>query len=499
MQFKEQVTWIRSFGLNVDYRLGMDGLSLWLVVLTAVLTIVSVLCSWRAITAHVHEFFIFLLLLETGVLGVFVSLDLFLFYLFWEVMLVPMYFLIGIWGGEQRIYAAIKFIIYTMAGSVLMLVAIISLYYLNGQATGEYTFDLIKLTDNLNQGALRLDPRVEMWLFLGFAIAFFIKVPLFPLHTWLPDAHVEAPTAGSVMLAGVLLKMGGYGLLRFNLPMFPHASAEWTTPICILAVIAIIYGALVAMVQPDVKKLVAYSSVSHMGFVVLGTFAATPQGLHGAVFQMLSHGVSTGALFLCVGVLYERRHTRMIADFGGLAGPMPVFAGLFGVITLASIGLPLLSGFVGEFLVLAGTFTSTIAHARLFAVLASSGMVLSAVYMLWMFQRVIFGEVTNKANAKLPDVNWRERAYLAPMVVLALALGVAPNWFLRKTDSTVYMLWHRMISATTAAEDRGWKIEDRGWRIEDRGDRVQTEVSMLDPQSSILESQRTERNGEPGN
>jgi NADH-quinone oxidoreductase subunit M len=396
----------------------------------------------------VREFLIFMLLLETGLLGVFVSLDMFLFYLFWEVMLVPMYFLIGVWGSEGRIYAAIKFIIYTMAGSVLMLVAIISLYYLNGRATGQYSFDLVQITNNLQTGALVLDPTVEMWLFLGFAIAFFIKVPLFPLHTWLPDAHVEAPTAGSVMLAGVLLKMGSYGLLRFNLPMFPNATTDLTTPICILAVISIIYGALVAMVQPDLKKLVAYSSVSHMGFVVLGTFAHTEQGIHGAIFQMLSHGIATGALFMIVGVLYERRHTRLIADFGGLAHPMPVFTGMFGVIALASIGLPLLSGFVGEFLVLVGTFTSDIEYAQTFTVLAASGMILSALYILWMFQRVIFGEVTHPENATLPDLNWLEKAYLLPMVVLVIVLGVVPNWFLRKTDLAVRFVQQRVASVT---------------------------------------------------
>ncbi|MCS6804284.1 MAG: NADH-quinone oxidoreductase subunit M [Acidobacteriota bacterium] len=449
MQFTERVPWINSFGLNVEYHLGLDGLSLWLVVLTTVLTVVSVLASWQSIQRHVSEFFIFLLLLETGILGVFVALDMFLFYLFWEVMLVPMYFLIGVWGGEQRIYAAIKFIIYTMAGSVLMLVAMLALYYLNGQATGQYTFDLVQITKNLQQGVLTLDPQVQMWLFLGFAIAFMIKVPLFPLHTWLPDAHVEAPTAGSIMLAGVLLKMGTYGLLRFNLPMFPQATAEWTTPICILAVIGIIYGALVAMVQPDMKKLVAYSSVSHMGFVVLGTFAQTEQALHGAIFQMLSHGVATGALFLLVGIIYDRRHTRLIADFGGIANVMPVYTGMFGIIMLASVGLPMLSGFVGEFLVLVGTYTSKIAYARWFTVLAALGVILSAVYLLWLFQRVFMGEITNPENAALADVNAREKMAMMPLVVLVIVLGVVPNWFLRKMDPAVRAV---MPAAVTAVE-----------------------------------------------
>jgi NADH-quinone oxidoreductase subunit M len=379
----------------------------------------------------------------------------FLFYLFWEVMLVPMYFLIGVWGGERRIYAAIKFIIYTMAGSVLMLAAIIGLYYLNAQQTGVATFDIVQITHNLQTGALALTPRTEMLLFLGFAIAFFIKVPLFPLHTWLPDAHVEAPTAGSVMLAGILLKMGTYGLLRFNLPMFPPATAALTTPICVLAVIGIIYGALVAMVQPDIKKLVAYSSVSHMGFVVLGTFAQTEQGLHGAIFQMLSHGVATGALFLLVGIIYERRHTRLIAEFGGLGSAMPVYTGMFGIIALASIGLPLLSGFVGEFLVLVGTFTSKIHHARLFTVLAATGMILSAVYILWMFQRVFFGEITHPENADLPDVNGREKITLLPMVALVIILGVVPNWFMRKMDLTVESIIGKPAGVVETLEDRG--------------------------------------------
>jgi NADH-quinone oxidoreductase subunit M len=461
IQFEEQAAWIRSFGFNVDYYVGIDGMSLWLVVLTTVLTIVSIAASWQAIERHVRGFLIFMLLLETGLLGVFVALDLFLFFLFWEIMLVPMYFLIGVWGGERRIYAAVKFIIYTMAGSALMLVSIISLYYLHGEAmNGNYTFNLIEITGNLWSGQFQLDPTVEMWLFWGFAIAFLIKVPIFPLHTWLPDAHVEAPTAGSVMLAGVLLKMGTYGLLRFNLPMFPNASARFTTFICILAVIGIIYGALVAMVQPDLKKLVAYSSVSHMGFVVLGTFAHTPQGLHGAIFQMLSHGIATGALFLIVGILYERRHTRLIADYGGLANSMPVFTGVFGIICLASIGLPLLGGFVGEFLVLVGTYTSDIAYNRLFTVLAASGMILSAVYILWMFQRMMLGEVTHRENATLPDIDGRERAYMLPMVILVIVLGVVPNWFLRKTDRAILVIERRMASVTAKTQDPRPKTQD---------------------------------------
>lgn len=392
---------------------------------------------------HVRDFYAFLLLLETGLIGVFVSLDMFLFYLFWEVMLVPMYFLIGVWGGERKIYAAVKFIIYTMAGSVLMLVAIISLYFLSGGTS----FDVLALTSQIRSGALRLDPGVERWLFLAFALAFFIKVPLFPLHTWLPDAHVEAPTAGSVMLAGILLKMGAYGLLRFNLPLFPHATAAWTTPICTLAVIGIIYGGLVSMVQPDLKKLIAYSSVSHMGFVVLGIFAQTEQSLQGAIFQMVSHGINTGALFLIVGIIYDRRHTRWIDEFGGLAEPMPLFSTFFVFVCLASMGLPMLSGFVGEFLVLVGAFTSSIDYARTFAVLAVSGMVLSAVYLLWMLRRVIFGSITREENQTLQDVNVRECAALMPPVILALVLGVWPNYLLRPTDAAVRALRQASIIA----------------------------------------------------
>jgi len=432
-QMVERAPWIRFFGFNVDYFVGVDGLSLWFVVLSALLVTISILASWRAIDRHVLEFHIFLLLLETGLIGVFVALDMFLFFIFWEVMLVPMYFLIGIWGYERRIYAAVKFIIYTMVGSALMLAAIISLYYLNGGTT----FDILAITENARAGRLALAPQTERWLFWGFALAFLIKVPLFPFHTWLPDAHVEAPTAGSVILAGVLLKMGGYGLLRFNLPLFPHATEEFAGLLCALAILSIIYGALVSMVQPDLKKLIAYSSVSHMGFVVLGIMARTEMGMQGAIFQMLSHGISTGALFVIVGVLSERRHTRVIAEFGGLARPMPVFSALFGILALASVALPTLSGFVGEFLVLVGTYTSELAHARAYTVLAATAMILSAAYMLWTLERVLFGEITREENRHLPDVNGRERLALIPMAVLVIVMGVLPNPILRRTDRAV--------------------------------------------------------------
>jgi NADH-quinone oxidoreductase subunit M len=432
-QMVERVPWIRFFGFTVDYFVGVDGVSLWFVVLSALLVPIAIGASWRAIERHVLEFHVFLLLLETGVIGVFLALDMFLFFIFWEVMLVPMYFLIGIWGYERRVYAAVKFIIYTMVGSALMLAAIISLYYLNGGTT----FDIPAIAENVRAGRLVLDPGTERWLFWGFTLAFLIKVPLFPFHTWLPDAHVEAPTAGSVILAGVLLKMGGYGLLRFTLPLFPNATEEFAGLLGALAIISIIYGALVSMVQPDVKALIAYSSVSHMGFVVLGIMARTEMGMQGAIFQMLSHGIATSALFIIVGMLAERRHTRLIAEFGGLVRPMPVFSALFGILALASVALPALSGFVGEFLVLVGTYTSELAHAGTYTVLAATAMILSAAYMLWMLERVLFGEITRPENRHLPDVNVRERLVLVPMAALVIVMGVFPNPILRRTDEAV--------------------------------------------------------------
>jgi NADH-quinone oxidoreductase subunit M len=373
-------------------------------------------------------------------IGVFTSLDLFLFYLFWEVMLIPMYFLIGIWGGERRIYAAMKFVLYTMLGGVLMLIGILALYVLHGNATGDFTFSYTTIAAALSSGALMMPGRIELWLFLAFFFAFAIKIPLFPFHTWLPDAHVEAPTAGSVLLAGVLLKMGTYGLMRFSLPLFPHASQQLAPLISWLAIIGIIYGALVAMVQPDLKKLVAYSSVSHMGFIVLGIFSFTTQGLEGAVFQMLNHGVSTGALFLLVGIIYERRHTRLISEFGGLANLMPVYAAIFMIVTLSSIGLPGLNGFVGEFLILLGTFGVN----RMYAAIAATGVILSAVYMLWMFQRVVWGEATNPQNQSLEDMNSRERLILAPLVILIVWMGVYSSHFLRPMDGSVTTLIEQM-------------------------------------------------------
>jgi len=451
MQFEQSVPWIPSLG--IQYHVGIDGISLFLVLLTTFLTPLAILSSWNSIEKRVKEYYLFMLLLETGMVGVFIALDLFLFYVFWEVMLVPMCFLIGVWGGERRIYAAIKFFVYTMVGSVLMLVAIISLYFLNETSSGTLTFDFSTILANVQSGSLILTSRQQYWLFLAFFVAFAIKVPLFPFHTWLPDAHVEAPTAGSVILAGVLLKMGTYGVIRFCLPLFPEATLELTPLISVLAVIGIIYGALVAMVQPDLKKLVAYSSVSHLGFVVLGIFALNEPGMEGAIYQMLNHGISTGALFLLVGMIYDRRHTRLINEFGGLAAPLPVFSTMFLIVTLSSIGLPLLNGFVGEFLILLGAFGASRANLTL-PVIATSGVILSAVYMLWMYQRVIFGEVINPKNKALRDLSLRERLILVPIVVLIVWMGVYSSPFLRRMDSSVSHILQSFRSSAVVMESK---------------------------------------------
>ncbi len=441
MQFVEKLPWIPSFG--IQYYVGIDGISLFLILLTTFITPISILASWH-ISKHVKEYMIAMLVLETGMIGVFVSLDLFLFYVFWELMLIPMYLLIGVWGGPRRIYAAVKFFIYTMAGSVFMLLAIIALYFLNHRATGEYTFNLLEYY------RLELSFAVQFWLFLAFGLAFAIKVPMFPFHTWLPDAHVEAPTAGSVILAGVLLKMGTYGFVRFCLPLFPEASHAFIPVISWMAIVGVVYGALVSMVQDDLKKLVAYSSVSHLGFVMLGIFAFNIQGIEGGITQMVNHGLSTGALFLVVGMLYERRHTRMIADFGGLTKQIPVFAVFFMIVTLSSIGLPGLNGFVGEFLILVGAFKSRI----LYATIATSGIILAAVYMLWMFQRVMFHEITHEENKTLKDMNRREWAVLLPIVFLIFWIGVYPGSFLRKMDASVNHLLKQVgIKANIASKD----------------------------------------------
>ena len=436
-RFEENINWIGSIGAR--YHVGVDGISLWLVLLTTLLMPIAVLSSWTAIQKRQLSYYVFLLILESAMIGVFVSLDLLLFYLFFEASLVPMFFLIGIWGGERRIYAAIKFFIYTAVGSLLMLVAIIALYFT--YQSFDYATILQAMTAN------PLTERAEFWLFLAFAFAFCIKVPLFPLHTWLPDAHTEAPTAGSVILAGVLLKMGTYGLLRFNLGMFPETARKFAPIMITLAVIGIIYGALVAMVQPDVKRLVAYSSVSHMGFVVLGLFSFTELGMQGALYQMLNHGVSTGALFLFVGFIYERRHTRMINEFGGLAKPMPWFSTLFVIASLSSIGLPFLNGFVGEFLILIGMWTSrAVNNAWIVTMLAATGVIWAAVYMLWMLQRVLFGQITNPENERLSDLNYRELGLLVPLMILMLFMGVYPRVFLDRSKASVETIRARVAT-----------------------------------------------------
>jgi NADH-quinone oxidoreductase subunit M len=404
----------------ISYHIGLDGISVWLVILSTLLTPLCVLVSWNSIDKHIKQFYAFLLLLEFGVIGVFCALDLFLFFVFWEVSLVPMYFLIGIWGHDRRIYSAVKFFLYTMAGSALMLIAMIYLYNLSG------TFDYTKILAGIQSGAISLTGTEQLYLFLGFFIAFAIKVPLFPLHTWLPDAHVEAPTAGSVMLASVMLKMGTYGLLRFAVPLFPNAARANAGWIAILAIIGIIYGALVAMVQPNMKKLVAYSSVSHLGFVVLGIFSFTQQGFDGAVYQMLNHGISTGALFLLVGFLYERRHSLEIDAYGGVSTPAPWLATAFMITMLASVGLPTLNNFIGEYLVLQGSSLVDM-HWTVFAAI---GVILSACYMLWLYQRVFYGKASEDLTHHMPDLKAREWGIMIPLIVLMVWMGCYTQSFI---------------------------------------------------------------------
>jgi NADH-quinone oxidoreductase subunit M len=417
-QFMVDVPWIPS--PDIHFAISVNGVSLWLILLSTLLTPICVLISWRSIHDRVKEFFAFLLLLEFGLVGVFLAQDLFLFYVFWEISLVPMYFLIGIWGHDRRIYAAVKFFLYTMAGSVLMLAAIIYIY------NRALTFSYPTIVEMLSSGRLAFTPGEQMLLFLAFFLAFAIKVPLFPLHTWLPDAHVEAPSAGSVMLASVMLKMGCYGILHFCLPLFPAAARQCAPWIVVLAIIGIVYGALVAMVQPDMKKLVAYSSVSHLGFVVLGIFSFTQQGLDGAVYQMLNHGISTGALFAIVGLLYERRHSLAIEDYGGVATAAPWLSTAFLITTLASIGLPTLNNFVGEFLVLQG---AAITNYK-WAIFASIGVILSACYMLWMYQRVFYGDVNPEVRSHIGDLNLREWAAIIPLIAMMVWMGMYSQSFL---------------------------------------------------------------------
>jgi NADH-quinone oxidoreductase subunit M len=452
-QFEQSVPWITS--INTNYHVGVDGLSLWLVILTTFIMPISVISTWHAVEKKQAAFYIFLLLLESAMIGVFVSLDLLVFYLFFEASLVPMFFLIGIWGGKNRIYAAVKFFIFTALGSLLMLAAIIALYYIHADATGIGTFDYVELMRTMTAGNLSFSGAragTGTLLFLAFALAFSIKVPLFPFHTWLPDAHTEAPTAGSVILAAILLKMGTYGLMRFCFTFFPDQSREFAPIFIVLAIIGIIYGALVAMVQPDIKRLVAYSSVAHMGFVILGMFSFTEWGMQGAVYQMLNHGVSTGALFLLVGFIYERRHTREISEFGGLANVMPIYATIFVITSMSSIGLPFLNGFVGEFLIMLGMWKSSILSVTASAnwnyiatMLAGTGVIFAAVYLLWMIQRVFFGEVRNDENKGLADLSWREIGLMVPLLILMVFMGVYPGPFLDRAKESVTNIQKRVI------------------------------------------------------
>ncbi len=443
MHYREFHEWINIGGFfQMNYNLGVDGISLWLVMLTTFIVPITILSAWNAVAKNVKGFMAMLLLLETAMLGAFISLDLFLFYIFWELMLIPMYFLIGIWGGKNRIYAAVKFFIYTAVGSLLMLVAIIFVYYYAVQSGVPIKGFGVQEFYNLD-----LPYNAQFWLFLAFGISFAIKVPMFPLHTWLPDAHTEAPTAGSVILAAVLLKMGTYGFVRFALPLFPEVLPTFIPYLAFLSVVGIIYASLVAMMQEDIKKLVAYSSVAHLGFVMLGVFALNLQGLAGGMIQMVNHGISTGALFIIVGMLYERRHTRLITEFGGVATKMPVFATIFMIITFSSIGLPGTNGFVGEFLALMGAFQGGL---RWYAVFATSGVILAAVYMLWVYQRVMFGKVTNPANEKLKDLSTREVVVMLPLLLFVFWIGLYPNTFFEKMNPAMEQLLNQINNKQVA-------------------------------------------------
>ena len=429
MQFVERIPWIPELG--VAYVLGVDGMSLLLLMLTTFIAVISVLCSWSAVGDRIKGYMACILIMEAGMIGVFVSLDLVLFFLFWEIGLVPMYLLIGIWGGDRKLYATIKFFLYTIFGSIFMLVGILAIYYAHGNATGIFTFNLLKLYE------VTYPHDLQWWVFLAFFLGFAIKVPIFPFHTWLPDAHVEAPTAGSVILAGVLLKMGTYAFLRFNLPLLPSASIAFAPFIFALAIVGIIYGAFLAMAQTDLKKLVAYSSISHLGFVMAGIFAMNRQGIDGGILQMVNHGISTGALFVLVGIIYERRHSRLIEDFGGLAKVMPIFAAFLMVVVFSSIGLPGTNGFIGEVLILIGVFKSNMPAA----IMATTGIVLGAVYMLRMYQRVIYGEIKHSENDALQDLNIREILTLIPVIILIVWIGIYPKPFLKLTSaSTTHLI-----------------------------------------------------------
>jgi len=465
-QFVEKGAWI---GYGINYHIGIDGISLFLVLLTTFLMPIAILSSWTYIQKRVKEYMIFMLLLETGIIGVFVSLNLFLFYVFWEAMLIPMYFLIGVWGGKRRIYATLKFVLFTMLGSLLMLVAIFFLYSTYYKATGVYSLNLFDFY------GLVLNPNIQIWLFLAFALAFAIKVPMFPFHTWLPDAHVEAPTAGSVILAAVLLKMGAYGFLRFALPLFPNAVTRFLPLLMVLSLIGIIYGGLMALIQKDAKSLVAYSSVSHMGLIMLAVFALNMESIEGAIYQMLNHGLSTGALFLIVGILYERSHTRLIKDYGGVSKQMPVFSALFMICMLSSVGLPGLNGFIGEVLCIFGVFKAS----KLAAIIAVLTVILAAGYLLWLFQRVMQGPITNEKILSFKDVNKRETAYLIPIVILMFWMGIYPKPFLRKMDASVTHLLdrvHKREAIFTKAKDvknTSLKIEASKTKETDKEDHME--------------------------
>jgi NADH-quinone oxidoreductase subunit M len=430
-QFVEKADWI---GRGINYHMGIDGISLFLVLLSTFLMPIAILSSWTSIQNKVKEYLIFMLILEAGIIGVFVSLNLFLFYVFWEAMLIPMYFLIGIWGGKRRIYATVKFVLYTMVGSLLMLVAIFVMYTLYFKVTGTYSLNIFDFYTMI------LDTKLQIWLFAAFALSFAIKVPLFPFHTWLPDAHVEAPTAGSVILAAVLIKMGAYGFLRFAMPLFPDALMKLLPYLSVLALIGIIYGGLMALIQKDMKSLVAYSSVSHMGLIMLAIFSMNFEGLQGGIYQMLNHGLSTGALFLCVGILYERSHTRLIKDYGGVSKQMPIFAAFFLICLLSSVGLPGLNGFVGEILCLFGIFKAN----QLLAILAVTTVILAAAYLLWMFQRVMHGPITNEKIRSFKDLNKREMIFLIPILILMFWMGIFPKTFLRKMDTSINHLLNQI-------------------------------------------------------
>ena len=477
-QFEVNHPWIAQV---IHYHMGADGISMWLVLLTTFLVPLGVLVSWKSIHDRVKEFFVLFLLLETAMIGVFLALDLFLFYVFWEATLIPMALIIGMFGHERRIYAAIKFFLYTMVASVFMLAAVIWLY------THAGTFDYVEIRTWLAASG-HVTPEAIKWLFLGFFIAFAVKVPLFPLHTWLPDAHVEAPTAGSLLLASVLLKMGTYGLLRFNVGLFPAEAQRQAVWINILAIIGIIYGALVALVQPNLKKLIAYSSVSHLGFVVLGIFTFTQAGVDGAVYQMLNHGISTGALFMLAGMLYERKHTYELREYGGLASPMPIYATFFMIAVLSSVGLPLLNGFVGEFLVLSGAFQAKM----IYGILAASGVIWSAAYLLWMYQRVFYGPILHEENRTVPDIGGREQISLWPLAAMAVIMGVASPLFMKSIDASVGEMNRKELSSNAR---RNSPNQVAGSSLNfgtfgnhgNSGNRVGPPVGDMNPQPSLIE------------